>query len=57
MVLIGKKKISSEKYLLQAKIAIIQEQPAQAIVKLSNIHNISQLPNYYQILVQGVFTC
>jgi uncharacterized protein len=41
--------LTKEKYLLLAKIDLIREQPNAAISKLSNVHNTSNLPIYYQV--------
>ncbi|MDF1757388.1 MAG: penicillin-binding protein activator [Legionellaceae bacterium] len=41
--------LAKEKYLLQARIDLIREQPKAAISKLSNVRNIASLPVYYQI--------
>lgn len=41
--------IAAEKRLLQAKIALMHEQPNVAISRIADIHNIDSLPKYYQV--------
>lgn len=41
--------LASEKKLLLAKVDLIREQPRSVIKQLSSIHNLNELPLYYQV--------
>lgn len=41
--------LANEKYLLQARVDLIREQPRAALAKLASVHETTRLPIYYQV--------